>query len=99
MRMLLDLYLGYSDRNSLLYMLAMLTTHVALYSTSTSLLHLNTGVHTGKETSSSKYNLQPFISHAILKELTQNKQLQISQVKRKSVLGCCHMVNKRAGDS
>lgn len=93
MRMLLDLYLGYSDRNSLLYMLAMLTTHY------TSLLHLNTGVHTGKETSSSKYNLQPFISHAILKELTQNKQLQISEVKRKSVLGCCHMVNKRAGDS
>lgn len=96
MRMLLDLYLGSSDRNSLLYMLAMLTT---LYSTSTSLLHLNTGVHTGKETSSSKYNLQPFISHAILKELTQNKQLQISQVKRKSVLGCCHMVNKGMGDS
>lgn len=95
--MLLDLYLGCSDRNSLLYMLAMLTTHI--YSTSTSLLHLNTGVHTGKETSSSKYNLQPFISHAILKELTQNKQLQISEVKRKSVLGCCHMVNKRAGDS
>lgn len=97
MRMLLDLYLRCSDRNSLLYMLAMF--NHTLYSTSTSLLHLNTGVHTGKDTSSSKYNLQPFISHAILKELTQNKQLQISQVKRKSVLGCCHMVNKRAGDS
>lgn len=96
MRMLLDLYLGSSDRNSLLYMLAMLTTH---YTPPVLPSYISTLVYTQEKKPSSKYNLQPFISHAILKELTQNKQLQISQVKRKSVLGCCHMVNKRAGDS
>lgn len=84
MRMLLDLYHHSSDRNSLLYMLAMLTT--LIYSTSTSLW-----CTLRKRYIQLKIQLAFYIPRHIERINTEQKT-QISEVKIKSVGS--HMFNK-----